>query len=112
MVPGRFASETLRLPVSQPPAATRKPDPEYTQEARKAGVEGTALLYVEVGTDGRAHRIRVLKGLGYGLDRKAIDAMRRWRFLPGTKNGVPVATPATVGLEFRLGEALKKPIRV
>jgi len=71
------AGPQFEFPVAsvQTPAVIRKADPEYTQEAKRAGVEGAVLLYVEVGTDGRAHRIRVLKGLGYGLDAKAIDAM-------------------------------------
>jgi TonB family protein len=108
------AAPQFEFPVAgmQAPAAIRKADPEYTPEARKAGVEGTVLLYVEVGTDGRARRIRVLRGLGYGLDVKAIDAMRQWRFLPGTKNGAPVVTPATIEVKFRLVLAPETLVRV
>jgi TonB family protein len=96
----------------QAPAVIRKTEPEYTQEAKRAGIEGAILLYVEVGTDGRAHRIRVLKGLGYGLDAKAIDAIREWRFLPGTKNGVPIVSPATIEVKFSLVNAPETPVRV
>jgi TonB family protein len=104
----------FKFPVAgiETPAVIAKADPEYTPAAKKAAVEGTVFLYVEVGTDGRAHRIRVLKGLGYGLDAKAIDAMRHWRFLPGTKNGAPVVTPATVEVKFRLVNAPEAPVRV
>jgi TonB family protein len=104
----------FQFPVAgvQAPAVVTQADPEYTPAAKKAGVEGTMLLYVEVGADGRAHSIRVLKGLGYGLDAKAINAMRDWRFLPGTKNGAPVMTPAAIEVKFRLADAPETPVRV
>jgi TonB family protein len=95
---------------TQPPSATRKVEPEYTKEARTAGIEGTVVLYLEIGTDGRARRIRVIRGLGFGLDRKAIEALRQWRFDPGMKNGKLVTTPATIEIDFRLG-AGPKPVR-
>ncbi len=108
------AGPQLEFPVAgvQAPALIKKVDPEYTQQAKKARIEGTVLLYVKVGTDGRAHRIQVLKGLGYGLDAKAIAAMHRWRFRPGRKNGVPVVTPATIEVKFRLVDAPELPLRV
>lgn len=96
---------------SQAPAILRKAEPEYTQDAKKAGIEGTAMVAVEVGLDGRAHRIRVVRGLGYGLDAKAMDAVRQFRFRPGTKNGVPVVVPATIEVKFRLSGAVA-PVKV
>ena len=104
----------FEFPVAgvQAPAAIKKVDPVYTQQARKAGIEGIVVLYLEVGADGRAHRVRVVKGLGYGLDGKAIDSVHQWRFKPGTKNGAPVVTPATIEVKFRLADALERPVRV
>ena len=87
---------------TQAPVVTRKVEPEYSQRARDAGIEGTVVLYVEIGVDGRAHRIRVIKGLGFGLDRKAIEAVRQWEFEPGMKNGVFTNTPATIDVKFKL----------
>jgi protein TonB len=55
-----------------------------------------------VDTDGRAHRIRVRSGLGLGLDEKAIEAVQTWKFRPGTRNGTPIAVPATIYINFRL----------
>jgi TonB family protein len=86
----------------QAPVLVRKVEPAYTEEARRAKVEGSVLLYVEVGVDGRAHDIRVIRGLGFGLDRQAIEAVRQWRFRPGIKNGLPANTPATIEVQFHL----------
>jgi TonB family protein len=59
------------------------------------------MLYIEVGPDGAARNIRVLHGLGYGLDEKAIEAVRQWRFRAGTRNGEPVTVAATIEVNFR-----------
>lgn len=108
------AGPQFEYPVAgaQAPAIIWKTAPEYTAQAKQAGIEGTVVLYVEVGTNGRAQRVRVLKGLGYGLDVKAIDALHQWRFRPGTKDGVPVATPATIEVRFRLADASDPPVRI
>ena len=58
-------------------------EPEYSEEARKAKYQGTVLLYIEVDTDGRATNIRVVRSLGLGLDEKAIEAVKKWKFKPG-----------------------------
>ncbi len=84
------------------PALVYKVNPQYTMEAWQAGIEGAVVLYVVVGTDGRAHRIRVVKSLGYGLDRKAIECVRQWRFRPAEKDGVAVPTRASIEVSFRL----------
>jgi protein TonB len=55
-----------------------------------------------VGTDGRPRDIRVLQSLGMGLDEKAIEALRRWRFEPGRKDGIPVAVQVNVEVNFHL----------
>lgn len=58
------------------------PDPEYTEEARKTKLQGTVTLRVLVGTDGRAGLVHVIKGLGMGLDERAMDMVKQWRFEP------------------------------
>ena len=84
------------------PVLLRKVEPDYTEEARAAKYQGTVLLYIEVGPDGFAHNIQVLRGLGLGLDEKAIDAVSRWQFKPGQKEGQPVTVQATIEVNFRL----------
>jgi TonB family protein len=84
------------------PQLTHKIEPEYTEEARAAKYQGTVVLYVEIGPDGKARNMRVLRGLGLGLDQKAIDAVGKWQFQPGMRNGVPARVQATVEVNFRL----------
>jgi protein TonB len=84
------------------PALLRKVEPEYSEEARKAKYQGTVQLAVEVWPDGRAHNIRVIRSLGLGLDEKAIEAVQKWTFAPGKKDGAPVKVQATIEVNFRL----------
>jgi TonB family protein len=84
------------------PAVLYKVEPEYSEQAREAKFQGTVLLYVEVGPDGKAYNIAVRRSLGMGLDEKAIEAVRRWKFRPGTKGGEPVTVQATIEVNFRL----------
>ena len=84
------------------PRAIYSPDPEFSEEARKAKYQGTVVLSVIVGTDGRTHNIRVQRSLGLGLDEKAIQAIREWRFEPGRKDGAAVAVLVNVEVSFRL----------
>jgi TonB family protein len=85
-----------------PPMLQHKVEPQYSEEARLAKLDGTVVLYVEVGPDGMAHNVHVMRSLGLGLDQKAIDAVSQWQFQPGTKNGVPVTVQSTVEVNFRL----------
>ena len=78
------------------------PDPEYSEEARRAKYQGTVLLWVVVGPDGRPRDIRVQRSLGMGLDEKAIEAVRHWKFEPSTKEGHPVAVQVNIEVSFRL----------
>jgi TonB family protein len=84
------------------PELLAKVEPEYSEEARKAKYQGTVLLYVEVDPMGRATNIRVSKSLGLGLDEKAIEAVKKWKFRPGYKDGKPVTVAATIEVNFRL----------
>jgi TonB family protein len=84
------------------PALLFKVEPEYSEEARKAKYQGTVTLYVEVDPSGKAVNIRVLHSLGLGLDEKAIDAVKKWKFKPGMKDGKPVTVAASIEVNFRL----------
>ncbi len=79
-----------------------KVEPEYTDEARNAGYNGTALLSLVVDANGLPQDIKVVRPLGLGLDEKAVEAARKWRFQAGRKGGRPVATQATIEMSFRL----------
>jgi protein TonB len=78
------------------------PDPEYSEEARKSKYQGVVVLWLVIGPDGRPHEIRVARPLGMGLDEKAIEAVRTWRFEPARKDGHPVAVQMNVEVSFRL----------
>ena len=84
------------------PVLLYKKEPEYSEEARKAKYQGTVTLYVEVDPSGRATNIRVLHSLGLGLDEKAIEAVKQWKFKPGMKDGKPVTVQASIEVNFRL----------
>lgn len=84
------------------PSLLYKKEPEYSEEARKAKYQGTVLLYVEVDPSGRATNIKVQRSLGLGLDEKAIEAVKQWKFKPGYKDGKPVTVAATIEVNFRL----------
>src|SRR5580704_1500616 len=90
--------------VSQP-TLIHKVEPEYSEEARNARWHGTAELTLLVGVDGAPVGLRVTRGLGLGLDEKAIEAVKQWRFRPGMKDGAPVPVIATVQVNFRLLDA-------
>jgi TonB family protein len=89
-------------PSASAPTLIYKTDPEYTEEARQAKLQGTVLVYVQISPEGIATNIRVLRGIGMGLDEKAMDAVARWRFKPGMKDGRPVTVEAQIEVNFRL----------
>jgi TonB family protein len=84
------------------PKVLSKVEPEYTEEARTAKYQGTVVLAVEIRPDGFADNIRVVRGLGLGLDENAMTAVRQWQFQPGTKDGAAVTVQATIEVNFRL----------
>jgi TonB family protein len=84
------------------PKALYAPDPEYSEEARKAKYQGTVVLWVVVGPDGRPRDLKVQRTLGMGLDEKAMEAVRTWKFEPARLNGSPVAVQINVEVNFRL----------
>jgi TonB family protein len=84
------------------PQAISTPDPEYTEEARNAKTQGTCVLWMIVDDQGHPHDIRVTRGLGFGLDARAIEAVKQWRFQPAMKDGRPVSVQISVQVGFRL----------
>lgn len=84
------------------PVPVYKIEPEYSEEARKAKYQGTVVLSVVIDATGKPTELKVIRPLGLGLDEKAIEAVRKWRFRPGTKEGKPVAVFATIEVNFRL----------
>ena len=100
--PMRVCSATVAPPCATAPKAIGAPDPTYSDEARRARLQGTVLLAIIVAKDGLARDIRVEKSLGSGLDEQAVSAVRQWKFAPGTYNGSPVPTQIHVEVNFRL----------
>ena len=85
------------------PVAIYQPLPLYTEEARKARVEGIVLIQAVIRKDGSVDSFRVIRGLGYGLDESAINTIAtKWRFRPGAMHGVPVDVQANIEVTFRL----------
>jgi len=89
--------------VLSPVACTYCPEPPYTDEARKLKLQGNITISVLVGVDGRAQKIRIVKGLGQGLDEQAIASIRAWRFTPALDaHHNPVPVWVTIETAFRL----------
>jgi TonB family protein len=84
------------------PQPVSTPDPEYTEEARRAKTEGTCILWLIVDAAGHPRDIRIVRGLGFGLDAKAIEAVKQWRFEPAQKDGKPVNVQISVEVGFKL----------
>lgn len=85
-----------------PPVLLWKTEPAYSEEARKARLQGTVVLSIEVDARGYAQNVRVLRSLGLGLDERAAEAVQMWRFRPAYRSGRPIAASAVVEVNFRL----------
>ncbi len=86
------------------PVVLYKVDPSYSEKALEKRIAGSVVLHIIVDSEGRARDIRVVRGLGLGLDEKAIEALQQWKFHPGYRDGQPVSTPATIEMNFRIGK--------
>jgi periplasmic protein TonB len=84
------------------PKVIYRVEPEFSEEARKNKMQGIVVLRVIIGTDGKPADISVQRTLGMGLDEKAIEAVRQWRFEPGTKDGQKVPVQVSMEVSFRL----------
>jgi TonB family protein len=85
-----------------PPRLVHEVKGDYTEEARRRGVTGEVLMEIVVRRDGSVGSVRLLHGLGLGLDERAIAAIRQWHFTPAEKQGVAVDVIVEAGMEFRL----------
>jgi TonB family protein len=85
-----------------PPYAAEYSSPDYTTEALHFGIEGIVSVLAEFDSDGNFRVLRIEKGLGYGLDEKALDAIRQWRFAPAYRSGRRAGVIANIDVEFRL----------
>jgi TonB family protein len=105
---------TLRSQTDQPvlrvghgviaPRPLNHPNPEYSEEARQAGLQGNCVLSLIVNSEGKPENVNVSRSLGMGLDEKAMEAVRRWTFEPARKDGKPVAVQISVVVTFRIGK--------
>ena len=84
------------------PGVLYRVEPEYSEEARKAKFQGTVVIALIVDEKGNPREMRVVRPLGLGLEQKAIEAVEKWRFRPGMKDGKPVPVQATIEVNFRL----------
>lgn len=85
-----------------PPGLLHEVKPEYTEDARRRSIEGEVVLEIVVRSDGSVGNIRVIRGLGAGLDQRATEAVRQWRFSPARRQGAPVDVMVEVAVEFRI----------
>jgi protein TonB len=100
---GYSNQNSLYKPAAIQPACAYCPYPTYTDEARHGKVQGSVTLAVLVGADGHAQEVRIIKGIGFGLDERAVETVRGWKFIPArdsAKHGVPAWV--TVEAVFRL----------
>lgn len=86
----------------RPPLLLERTEPEYTDEARIANHEGGVLLRADIDADGRAQNVQIVRPLGLGLDEKAAEAVRQWRFRPARQGGRAVPYRVRLEIAFRL----------
>jgi TonB family protein len=79
-----------------------KPEPPYSEEARKAKYQGTVVLMIVVDAQGNVTDCKVVRPLGLGLDEKATETVRTWKFKPAMRNATPVPVRVIVEVSFRL----------
>ncbi|MGD0648087.1 MAG: energy transducer TonB [Acidobacteriaceae bacterium] len=84
------------------PVVLYQVEPEFSEEARKAKFSGNVEVYLWVDPDGKPSHIRVVRGVGMGLDEKAVEAVRQYRFKPAMKDGKPVQVDLYVDVNFQI----------
>ena len=88
-----------------PPTIMKSTLAIYTDDARTHGIEGTVTIEALVSEDGRIRTMRILKGLGFGLDEVALASVLGWEFSPATRYGIPVSVVAQIDVQFSLRSA-------
>jgi len=86
----------------EPPRLLREVKAQYTEDARTRGVTGDVVLEIVIRSDGSVGDVKVLRGLGFGLDDRAVAAVRNWKFSPARRLGTPVDVIVEVEVEFSL----------
>ena len=98
----RFAQEISTTDLVTPPKVLTHPAAAYTNEAVQRGVQGNVIVQAYFDADGNITVLKVVKGLGYGLDENALAALKDWRFSPALSNGLPVSAVAEIEVPFQL----------
>jgi TonB family protein len=105
-VPPSFTAKPAPVAASSPgvvnPRVIYEVEPQYTEDAKIAKIQGSVRLSAVIDEQGRAEDIKVAMSLDPGLDEQAVDAVRKWQFAPATKDGVPVPVTAFIEVNFRL----------
>ena len=99
---GPRAPKAAAVAHEQPMVMLYKPKAEYTAEARQLKIQGDVLLQVIFKASGEVQVVRVIQGLGHGLDQNAEAAAQKIRFKPARENGQPVDLPANLRIDFEL----------
>jgi protein TonB len=86
----------------RPPSVVYSVDPEFSEEARKAKFSGNVLVDLIVDENGQPSHVRVARGVGMGLDEKAVEAVRQYKFKPATKDGKPVKVELSIDVNFQI----------
>jgi TonB family protein len=106
VAPPSIAAKPAPVAASSPdvtaPRPIYKPEPQYSEDARIAKIQGSVKLSVVIDEQGRPDDIKVTTSLDPGLDQQAVEAVRQWLFAPATKDGVPVPVSAFIEVNFRL----------
>ncbi len=84
------------------PKAIYSPDPEYSEPARKAKIQGNLILWLAIDEQGNPVQIKIVQCLGWGLDDQAVNAASKWKFVPAQKDGQPVPAQIEMSVEFHL----------
>ena len=98
----RFAPEIGPTDLVTPPKVLTHPAALYTDEARKLGIQGNVVVQAYFEADGNITVLKVVNGLGYGLDENALAALKDWRFAPALQNGLPVSAVAEIEVPFNI----------
>ncbi len=93
---------TKEGPCATAPRPVSFTEPDYTDRARKAKLQGRILLEVVVDREGNVAKTKIVQGLGMGLDENSVKTVRKWKFKPGTYDGKPVPVTLPVEVTFRL----------
>ncbi len=101
--PPERAPGTVRMvgDVSQPLVLTTV-NPQFSEEARRKKVDGDVMVHLVVDENGLPQEVRVVRGIGYGLDEKAVEAVRQYRFRPAMRAGVPVRVEMNISVNFQI----------